>query len=376
MSNQENKKATKSDEFTPSQSKDVAMFAWKVRDFNSLRDVANIFPLEKTRITVNIISPDEVANRIIDCLKRLSIASIYRKPKATLLAESLDHVQFYIRLFKKIDGANKAIVVEIQRKNGCCLSFCSMARTILQEVKYGYNGKDDESRKCLVKLYHAQDIGAINSRVEEKMEDDISFALERISDSLFACDLMDVKLIAMENLCLLTSIDSTEAKTSLAITQNILQSDADDHKKIRLSILQLVRHPCDEEYSYDELQQRYYRIMHNHALEMLGNMLHLLSGSKNVLQSIVDSDEWLGDRGLLAALIKELHCADTRPHDAYHAMRCLNAIIGASSDLMKRAVGLGLLSAIDFSQNVGHRSHSLLAGETDIGIAMIEKCRS
>jgi len=353
-----------------SQKSDMATSIWNVKEFNSLRDVATIVPLEKTHISVSGLLPNEVANRILDSLRRLSISSIFRRPKATLLAESLDHTQFYIRLFKKIDGANRAIVVELQRRNGCSLTFVSMARTILREVKHGYI--DEESTSNMYVATHDKNIiTATDDRTHKEMEEDMTFALELVADNLVENCFINANLIAMESLCALLDGWSTDSRISLAAANNILRGDDGTHQEIKRSILQYVCHPCHEKYFHNELEERHCLVMHNLALAALANMLQIFPESGNELQVIVKSDEWLGDKGLLAVLIEELHFAETRPHDAYHAMRCLNAIIGVSSDVKSRAIELGIRNAMDISQNVGHCSHALLARESDIGISMV-----
>eukprot|EP00565_Helicotheca_tamesis_P009591 CAMPEP_0185727874 /NCGR_PEP_ID=MMETSP1171-20130828/3431_1 /TAXON_ID=374046 /ORGANISM="Helicotheca tamensis, Strain CCMP826" /LENGTH=338 /DNA_ID=CAMNT_0028396517 /DNA_START=354 /DNA_END=1370 /DNA_ORIENTATION=+ len=327
-------------------------------------------PLAKTRVSVSCLSPNRVAKQILACLKSLSVASIYRKPKATLLAESLDHVQFYIRLFKEVNGAKRAIVVEVQRRSGCSLSFFSVARTILQSVKDGYKGEDNPIN-FQVKPPQIQDIGTSECYSHKEREEEKNFALELAADGLIRNSKIDLKMIAMESLLTLTDGQSTEPQISLAAARNILLCDDDKHQDIRRSIFGYVRQTYHDDYPDNDFEERHYLVMHNHALAILANMTHLLSTSGDELQMIMKSEEWIGDAGLLSVLIDELRSAETRPHDAYQAMRCINAIISVSFDVKNRAVELGAQSAIDLSRKVGHCSHEMLARESDTGMVMI-----
>jgi hypothetical protein len=75
--------------------------------------------------------------------------------------------------------------------------------------------------------------------------------------------------------------------------------------------------------------------------------------------------------GLVDALLYELSQAHDRSHDAYHAARCLNALLDSSPDMKKTLEERGLPRIMKDAQAVGRKSHSLLVHECDAGLALM-----
>eukprot|EP00957_Ditylum_brightwellii_P101996 7773920-Ditylum_brightwellii.AAC.2 len=92
---------------TPPQSKEAhkdsfMKTVWEIGRISTLPNAGDIFPLERSQVSVNGgVLPNTIGQRIIDCLKDLSI-SIASKRRYKLVAESLDRdIRFNIKLYKE-----------------------------------------------------------------------------------------------------------------------------------------------------------------------------------------------------------------------------------------------------------------------------------
>ena len=79
----------------------------------------------------------------------------------------------------------------------------------------------------------------------------------------------------------------------------------------------------------------------------------------------------MGQSGLVDVLLYELSHAEDRSHDAYHAARCLNALLDSSSEMKRTLIERGLPNAMKDSQTVGRSRHSLLARECYAALALM-----
>merc|ERR1712003_122482 len=107
--------------------------------------------------------------------------------------------------------------------------------------------------------------------------------------------------------------------------------------------------------------------MHNAGLAVLGNSLQVVSNgeSSTMLGSLLQSEEWMGNSGIVNALLSELSLASHRPHDAYQAARSMHVLLDSAPPEVKRILMDRGCNAMRDSRKVGLSRHSLLASECD-----------
>lgn len=103
------------------------------------------FNLEKSHEYITDISAAAISENISDCLKRECLEVVYDHDEATAYCETSkdttrpDYCKFQVRIFKAPSQSNvetsPTIIVEVQRRTGCCIKFCSVARKILAASK-------------------------------------------------------------------------------------------------------------------------------------------------------------------------------------------------------------------------------------------------
>lgn len=299
--------------------------------------------------------------------------------QASLFAETIDHTEFYVRLFKNGDNNNNSILVEIQRARGDSLTYTANAREILASAR----GKEIDEEKANKR--RSSSLTCIPSIITSKMESiksshseelDVPSSVEHVEE-LIRKDRIDAVQLGLDSLLFLT--DRVRSQVSLSASEAVLHGDANGHSTIKKFIINMI-HCCPssgvissrDESSFDFASRRQ-EIMHNTALAVLGNSLETaLAAHSPTLNSVVQSDEWMGDSGIVNVLLSELSHANERSHDAYHAARCLNTLLETSTDVKRKLVERGLQISMKESQSVGRSRHSLLARECDLALASLE----
>mmetsp|Transcript_8529 Transcript_8529/g.12381 ORF Transcript_8529/g.12381 Transcript_8529/m.12381 type:complete len:450 (-) Transcript_8529:309-1658(-) len=374
---------------TPQQSKEAnkdsfVKTVWEIGSIDTLPNAANIFPLERSRASVNGgVSPNTTGQRIVDCLKDLSI-TIVSKRRYKLVAESLDcDVRFNIKLYKEkydCDDVSSSegyrVMVELQKRSGCSINFVQIARTILQMAKSGKcNTQCEELSPCEKKfmLYKS------SIEMEEENVSSLFLDLKRTTASIRS-NQMDLSLLGMEELVSLTSMHISSNSTALFVAKLVLGNDAVDSTDDSLDLNGLIKSfvsvdICDEEDVKDyTFFGGYVNKMHYYALTVLANSMHVVwsshGGGFGYLQQILCTDGWLEKKhGLLPTLIDKLAHSEKRPHDAYQVMRCLNIVFQVSSPKVNlKAMEWGAPSAIYSARDIGRSCHSLLERESELAM--------
>lgn len=291
-----------------------------------------------------------------------------------MFAETLDYTTFYVRLYKNNDNTNnngKGILIELQRVDGDSFNYIKYVQAILASAK----GEEVDERKASrrrsslnyipasILSYHAE---KKNRPIEEPNTEYIMHIEELIKK-----DRSDAVLLGIESLLLLT--DQERSHVPLSVAEAVLGVG---HPAIKEFVQKCIRCPsstlCPEDNDFD-YASRQCDIMHNTALAVLGNSLQSASDAESpVLHSLVQSDEWMGESGIVDILLSELSHAEDRSHNAYHAARCLNILLDLSQPELKNTlIERGLPNAMKVCQRVGHRRHSLLAQECDTALALL-----
>eukprot|EP00978_Attheya_sp_CCMP212_P003575 scaffold7494_cov55-Attheya_sp.AAC.7 len=349
-----------------------AMGPWNIR-VESLMKLSSLYPLERTRISVKTAELSIIAERIVTCLRKLSIVA------ATAIAETSGDVTFFIRFYLE---ENNTIMVELQRKCGCTMVFRRAARVILRAAA----GLEDanpslalrkrpnrpllkRSERPSIPIKDGDEKEAVSFVTSENEQGGAAIALEFVDD-MMKKDRLDANLLGIESLLLLTKVDTVGNSTATIAARAVFGSRR-GYNEIYEQVTRALEFPDD---LCDALTGRHAQRMRSHALTILANSLEiLLKHDKNELRAIMHRQGWLLEGNLLTKLLSELSDSEIRPHDAHQAARCLNTIITISSEGKARAIELGAPSIVSGSQRVGYCCHSLLAYESENAINSLGK---
>jgi hypothetical protein len=204
---------------------------WIVSD---LRPVPAFYPLEKSSRLVEDDAPENIASRLSECLRKLSIAATYQHDSATL--HSCENVEMHLGLWKTpAHVPQRGIVVELQRRTGDSMVFHKYARTIL-DCAVGLVPPEDiqpltmqdsvvYSKKVqrLMKIHNtiAEDGEAAGGGAAAEEHETAITAIE-IAHSLLTKDRMDARILGLESLCLLTDPRKTGYITAVLTSHVVL----------------------------------------------------------------------------------------------------------------------------------------------------------
>jgi hypothetical protein len=122
---------------------------WEVK---KVEEVPFYFHIEKAHEYITGLEPIEISKRISDCFSgeqdKWNIS--YDNEKALARAEVNDrtkpnYCKMYVRLYKALDSPS--ILVECQRRTGCCLEFHNMAMKVLCAAK-GCEPYENSAYEC------------------------------------------------------------------------------------------------------------------------------------------------------------------------------------------------------------------------------------
>jgi hypothetical protein len=367
---------------------------WTVKE---VREVPSFYPLEKSSRFI-ADNPFNVASRLSDACRLMSVQATYDDVLATADLVTEDHVEIHLTLWKGSDKEKTTTIVEAQRRKGCAVIFHRYCRNLLDAAQGCFELKGDDP-----KLLHRVEV----ERKEDEEEKSALYALE-IAASLLKKDRMDARRLGMESLCLLTDPSQTGMENALIASQVVLfgsvqepdakQGETDfipDELGIREAILSLVqfgkiREYCDyDSESEDEdndtgVEAEFNEVLHNLALAVLANALEVLElhgnkiaaaaeDSKPSANTFLEESKEISKRELLATLLSTLGKAASKPHDARLSAQCLKALFQGSKEAKRRAKDLNAKQIVMTALDVGRRTHVKLETETENVIKELER---
>jgi hypothetical protein len=97
-----------------------------------LRPVPAFYPLEKSSRLVEDESPVDIANRLAECLRTLSVQAVYDSQAGTASLLTAENVEMHLSLWKTTPANHsQGVVVELQRRKGDSIAFHRYSRSIL-----------------------------------------------------------------------------------------------------------------------------------------------------------------------------------------------------------------------------------------------------
>lgn len=381
------------------------------------------YPLEKSTRVVEGATPAEIAKRISDCLRTLSVHAQYNDEAATANLLTDENVELHLCLWQTPpDYQPQGVLVELQRRKGDSIAFHRYSRSILDAavVDSDYTPVDDFSAAKYKKVERMLSI-EMNHRDLKEQENAI-IAIE-IAHSLLKKDRLDATQLGLESLCLLTDPRKTGHITAvlaahvvllgsiqgisieeLGETPSDVMLDESPFREIREHILNLIQFnrivdsdvPADEvEESIDEEHQK---VLHNLALAVMANSLDVIeqsdrfdeidedepedtkprarlrtTSSNEVAEEFLNQASEHSQRDILKTLISELGKADSKPHNATLSAKCIGSLLRASEEARKRAKELGAKQVVQTALDVGVRTHLKLETECKKVVTILQK---
>lgn len=373
----------------------------------SLRPVPAFYPLEKSSRLIDD-SLSEVATRLSDCLRVLSVHASYDDEAATANLVTAENVEMHLSLWAT--SRDNKIVVELQRRNGCSITFHRYSRYILDAAIGDFDVEDFGVKGSDIDSAYSKKVERLLSRhvtTESQSEEENAVIALEIAHGLLMKDRMDARQLGLESLCLLTDPRKTGTVTALIAARvillgttideenNTLVFDESPFEEIRQTILSLVQfRRIGEEVDYldeDDLSDKdrindseHLGLLHNLALAVLANALDVMENldsfgnepeettkpsararttSSDMANTFMNDAQNVTQKDILSTLISELGKATMKPHNACLSAKCLRSLLGASKDARLRAKELGAKAVVSTALDVGVRTHAKLETE-------------
>jgi hypothetical protein len=377
----------------------------------ALRPVPAFYPLEKSSRLIDD-SLLEVATRLSDCLRILSVQASYNDEAATANLLTAENVEMHLSLWAT--SRDSKIVVELQRRKGCSITFHRYSRYILDAAIGDFDPKEFGVQGADIDSAHTKKIERMLSRQvrkESQSEEENAVIAIEIAHGLLMKDRMDARQLGLESLCLLTDPRKTGQVTALIAARvillgttmdednNTLVFDEAPFEEIRSTILSLVQlrrigdeaelsdsYQVDSDDDLDDKEQMQERehlgLLHNLALAVLANALDVMenldnldrepeettkprcrTSSSDMANAFIQDAQNVTQKDILSTLISELGKATMKPHNACLSAKCLRSLLGASKDARLRAKELGAKQVVSTALDVGVRTHAKLETE-------------
>jgi len=381
-----------------------------------LRTVPAFYPLEKSSRLVEDDTAANIAFRVSECLRHLSIQATYDNDTANLY--SAENVEMFLSLWKTPPSSpQQGIVIELQRRSGDSIAFHKYSRSILDAAmglmdvdEMKVDGFSHHSKK-------AQRLLALENTADKEEHETAVQAIE-IAHGLIMKDRMDARVLGLESLCLLTDPRKTGRITSILASHVVLLgstrgvqipgvdddtfADEAPFQEIREGILNLVQFGRIGEEDEDltessDIDADHMTLLHNLALAVLANALDCVenpdcfndspedtkprtrlrtASSTEVANEFMQQTEELSKKEILSTLISELGKASHKPHNATLSAKCIGSLCRASDEAKKRAKELGAKQVVSTALDVGVRTHLKLETECRTVVTVLERTAS
>ena len=339
--------------------------AWSLNEA-VVTPLPSVYMLERTHVTVEA-SATEVARRVSDCMRRESIFASYSNKEVRVLApgqaaphdpttkdsktqtcftlqalveaETRENVRFVLRLWRK--NSNQ-VIVEAQKIDGCCFSYCQAAKAVLRAAK----GQPAVPKRKFTLP------SCVPRETEDEQKESIKSGLA-IASNMLKSDRVDSHMMAIDTLLHLSKATQNPSFAAHCILCG----------EFRSTLLALVEY-CrvsrgQAETPINESEQQMITMMHRNALTIIANCLKSLQDSRELVQVLSQRQE-LCSSNFLAALLEDVSACNSRPHDACEAVRCLQPLMCASTEIRRKVLELGAEGVVETATQEGACRHASL----------------
>lgn len=376
----------------------------------SPRPVPAFYPLEKSTRLVEDETAVDVAARLSESLRCMSVQAVYNDEAATANLFTAENVEMHLSLWMTPSTAQQnGVLVELQRRKGDSMVFHRYARHILDAAVGDFDESELAASVDSDKLYSkkVQRLLSPELKNQDHQEHENAVVAIEIAHGLIMKDRMDARQLGLESLCLLTDPKKTGYMTAVlashvvllgstagveisgvtvAGSDSILMDEA-PFEEIRETVLGLVQFSRigedeDDEVSSPESEQMI--LLHNLSLAVLANALEVVEhperfkdlkdakpssrrlntqGSGDVAKDFLSQSEEVTKKEILSTLISELGKASAKPHNATLSAKCLGSLCRASDEARRRAKELGAKTVVATALDVGVKTHLKLETE-------------
>lgn len=319
----------------------VSNCRWIVQE---LRELPEGYVLSAMNVYVKEGTPQQVANRICNAMRSLSITILRSKEldeTNALLAESKSGVKFVIRLFRE----NNMVVIELQRQRGCSLEFREAARTILRCAKGFQQQVSHTTRRFAIP-------NSLPKRSREVYKNHIHDDIRIACNMLYSAKL-DAQILALESMEKLTKDKEAKGIAAKEVLEN--------YECLRHLLFLLDFDKADEN-SPRERNLNCVPTLRRKILGVIANSCEAISDVQ--LKEILSKHAYdLKAKAFLSILMRSLEDASIRPHDAFEAVRCLRYLL-VSEEVENTIIEMSALDAISSARRTGISSHEGLEQES------------
>jgi hypothetical protein len=335
---------------------------WKVC---TLDPVPLDFPLERTRREIHHIGASQVADRISETLRLLSVDAEYDAEKAKAKCKTNDMVSFRIRLFAGDESSQQPVIVEIQRRGGSPSCFMRVCRQILD----GAEGVETEAeavpaRKKLPPFMTKIPVSGLKCVQNAVMDlDPQAEADENIVKSL---DLLrskekDTNCLGLENLCHMTDPLKTRPDIALLCCKAVITGKHSVEIREEIAVMLQKDVFVPEEFETNSMKDLCGKCRHL-SLCVLSNVLDLTS-KNGCLEDFVKNETWSAD--LIFTLLDEVKSCEGNANNTYEAV-CGLTCLSTSSDIAKKLMlEHSAVEDLQAAHSFARSNHELLANEIE-----------
>jgi hypothetical protein len=342
---------------------------WKV---SHLDQVPVDFPLERTHREIPNVSATEVADRISNTLRLLSVDASYDNEQAKAKCISSERVSFRIRLFAgSEDGL--PVIVEVQKRSGSPMCFMRICRQILD----GAEGKKVEAetvpeRKkmppCMAETPIIGNMKCLQGVSLAAKRDPHAEAHGAVSKSL---DLLrskkkDVNVLGLEGLCHVT--DSMKTRPDIALISCKAVISGEHSLEIREEVGVMLQKDTFDYGSEDALVELSEKCRHL-ALVLISNVL-LLTSKEGSLCDAIKRDKWFSDF-LIPSLLDEIKSFEDSANNAYEAACSITCLANCSAVARRLMEEHSAVEDLHAAHQFALVNHELLANEAERSLAAL-----
>jgi hypothetical protein len=392
-----------------------------------LRPVPAYYPLEKSTRLVEFDSPEEIAVRLTERLRTLSVYAVYDDKTATASLLTPENVEMFLSLWHTPShSSQQGVLVEVQRRKGDSIAFHRYCRAILDaaveglphDVRHVHSVEDNIVYSKKVERLLSMELGN-----QKNQEHENAIVAIEIAHGLLMKDRMDARQLGLESLCLLSDPTKTGYLTAtltahvvlLGSTQGVeipgvetedygVMMNEGPFQEIRETILGLVQfsrigedEPMEEDpMEKDSIDKEHMTLLHNLALAVLANSLDVIeqndrfeddtdepedtkprarlrtASSNDVADEFMAHTKDISSKEILSTLISELGSAQHKPHNATLSAKCIGSLCRASEKAKRRAKELGAKQVVSTALDVGERTHLKLETECKKVVTALE----
>jgi len=392
---------------TPDQLKLLLPNKWQHKTTGNLEKVPTFYPMEQTNICLPITDFTEgtMLSDIVCCFKEMSVQAVYFDDPVAVALLTPENVEMYLSFWK--DKTGEQVIVEIQRRRGCSVTFHKYANHMLDAAANKFNvesaseferASQDIDLASMKKAEHML-YGEVAKNVNKHKEESV-VAIE-IGYELLTKERIDARLLGLESIYLLTNPRRTAFSTTVMASKAVLLGvgpepsdptlyDSSPFRGIRDVVLNIIcfKSLGDDNFGKEEMdmesdsdEEDFFEadgdaseypphlkdtlsVMFNLALSILANALEVIGEVQpdSISSFMAYVAEYGGGRlDILTVLLNEISRAEKKPHNASVTCRSLRFMCKNNKKAIRKVQEN--VKDVTRAYDVGSKTHRRLENE-------------